>query len=79
MRIEKVNVYLVNGLEVLAKTEEDLNEYLAESEVSTKEYLGVKQVKAVGREFIDTNVKELRHMKINVLYEVEEETTKETA
>lgn len=74
MRMEKVEVYNVNGHEVCAKDQEALEEYLLDipSEmIEEKEYKGIYYVKAIGSEFKEERCKELNHLKINSLYSSE--------
>ena len=77
MRIVRVKLYEVNGYEVCSLTKENLEEYL--SDVPNKEDLdiknkGFKYVMGVGKEFTQQEpCKELRHMKINILFNSEED------
>lgn len=72
MNVEKVEVYDVNGYLVCATDYKALEEYLSdvpEEQVEIRNYLGVRYIKTVGKEFKDEKCKELQHLKINVLYE----------
>jgi len=76
LRVEKVKVYDVRGFLVCAKEEEDLELYLSDvpkEMIENQDYLGEKYVLAMGNEFTKDMCKELRHMKVNRLFDTEEE------
>lgn len=78
MNILKVNVYEVNGFTVCTKSEENLHQYLEDvplADMLAKEYKGERYIVAMGKEFEKTPCKELRHMKINQLFDSQQDAT----
>lgn len=71
-RVEQVGVYKVKGYLILAKSRNNLEEYLKEvREYGDIEYLYDKYIILVGKEKKDFRCKEMEHLKINELYDTE--------
>lgn len=71
-RVEKVEIYNVNGYEVCAKDRVRLDEYLRDvpkKYIKNIDYVGDSNVILVGEDGTNFKCKELRHLKINELFD----------
>lgn len=76
MRVEKVELYKVNGYDICTKSLKDMENYLSDvpkDSIETKEYVGEGYIVAIGKEFKRDKCKEVRHLKFNNVYETKDE------
>lgn len=76
MRVLKIKVLEVNGYDVCGKDENEIMFYLndiPDESIETFRRKGSYYVIAMGNEFVKEGCKELRHMKLNQLFNSKEE------